>query len=314
MSTLVPSPSGDERDDDRRRRVALAAGVAARGLDHDACGRPRRPRRSCAAPLYCAVIGPTFTFTMPRYSSPSISCSCAPGRHGAMRSMSSSTFHASSTGTSTRNCLRSSLVLLLQSFEVFEGVDVGGSPVPCSRPRPHDAGRAPGRPRRRGARAPRARGYAPATGLPGARRRWRRRASPSVAATRRYASAPTSGWSASPMHTASTSARGVERVERGAQARRDALLPAGFSHHRRRLGRVGARDSAPTCRRGSRRRARPARARTPRRVERPRDERSAPPLEQRLRRVTAEARPAARRRGRRAATVNRRGPDRRARE
>jgi hypothetical protein len=28
-----------------------------------------------AFPLYCAVIGPTFTFTIPRYSSPSISCS-----------------------------------------------------------------------------------------------------------------------------------------------------------------------------------------------------------------------------------------------
>ena len=37
---------------------------------------------SRAVPLYCAVIGPTFTLTMPRYSSPSTSCSCAPGRHG----------------------------------------------------------------------------------------------------------------------------------------------------------------------------------------------------------------------------------------
>ena len=58
---------------------------------------------NCAAPLYCAVIGPTFTFTTPRNSSPAISWSCAPGRHGAMRSMSMSTRHVSSTGRSTRN-------------------------------------------------------------------------------------------------------------------------------------------------------------------------------------------------------------------
>jgi hypothetical protein len=46
-----------------------------------------------AAPLY-SRIGPTLTFTIPRYSSPSTSWSWAPGRHGAMRSTSSSTFHA----------------------------------------------------------------------------------------------------------------------------------------------------------------------------------------------------------------------------
>src|SRR5687767_1331532 len=62
-----------------------------------------------AVPLYCAVIGPTLTFTTPRYSSPSTSCSSAPGMHGAMRSTSVSTAHARSTGTLTRNSLVSSI-------------------------------------------------------------------------------------------------------------------------------------------------------------------------------------------------------------
>ena len=95
--------------------VALPARVAARRVDHDPARRPRRPRRCVAVPLYCAVIGPTLTFTMPRYSSPSTSWSCAPGMHGAMRSMSSSTCHVSSTGTSTRNCRRSPSVSDLPS-------------------------------------------------------------------------------------------------------------------------------------------------------------------------------------------------------
>src|SRR5687767_1549806 len=62
-----------------------------------------------ALPLYCAVMGPTFTLTTPRYSSPSISCSSAPGMHGAMRSTSVSTAHACATGTLTRNSLVSSI-------------------------------------------------------------------------------------------------------------------------------------------------------------------------------------------------------------
>ena len=62
-----------------------------------------------ALPLYCAVIGPTFTLTMPRYSSPSISCSWAPGSAGAMRSTSVRTAHVSSTGRSTRNSFVSSI-------------------------------------------------------------------------------------------------------------------------------------------------------------------------------------------------------------
>ena len=60
--------------------------------------RLRVERRNLAWPLYWAVIGPTLTFTTPRYSSPSTSWSCAPGRHGAIRSTSVSTAHARSTG------------------------------------------------------------------------------------------------------------------------------------------------------------------------------------------------------------------------
>src|SRR5206468_8505871 len=62
-----------------------------------------------AFPLYWAVIGPTLTFTMPRYSSPSISCSWAPGMQGAMRSTSVSSTQASSTPTGTTNSLLSSM-------------------------------------------------------------------------------------------------------------------------------------------------------------------------------------------------------------
>ena len=50
--------------------------------------------------MYWAVIGPTLTLTTPRYSSPSTSCSWAPGSIGAIRSTSVRTFHASGTGTS----------------------------------------------------------------------------------------------------------------------------------------------------------------------------------------------------------------------
>ena len=56
-----------------------------------------------AAPLYCAVMGPTLTFTTPRYSSPSTSWSCAPGMHGAIRSRSRRVRHDSSSPASTRN-------------------------------------------------------------------------------------------------------------------------------------------------------------------------------------------------------------------
>src|SRR5262249_26111497 len=92
-----------------------------------------------AAPLYCAVMGPTLTLTMPRYSSPSISWSCAPGMQGAMRSTSSSTFQASSTGTATRNSssiftsaptplagfeLLGWVGLVVELSEVLGGVDV----------------------------------------------------------------------------------------------------------------------------------------------------------------------------------------------
>ena len=63
---------------------------------------PSSTLASFAAPLYCAVIGPTFTFTVPRNSSPAISVSCAPGIDGAMRSMSSNVFHVVSSVVSTR--------------------------------------------------------------------------------------------------------------------------------------------------------------------------------------------------------------------
>jgi hypothetical protein len=89
--------------------VPLPAAVSVAVIVADALPCPRVSRPSalstatCAAssldsmravPLYCAVIGPTFTFTLPRYSSPSTSVSWAPGMHGAMRSRSVSTAHA----------------------------------------------------------------------------------------------------------------------------------------------------------------------------------------------------------------------------
>ena len=106
--------AGDRQVGRRRRRLVpspsslIVTTIVAFALPCPRCrGRTRRARcgasasstsASFAVPLYCAVIGPTLTFTTPRYSSPSTSCSCAPGRHGAMRSMSSSTFHVSSIG------------------------------------------------------------------------------------------------------------------------------------------------------------------------------------------------------------------------
>ena len=127
MCTVVPLAVGDERGDDGGRRVALTARVAALGLEHH-LALASSASSILATPLYCAVIGPTLIFTMPRYSSPSISWSCAPGMHGAMRSTSSSTFHASSIGH-----LDPELVFDLhwsscvQLFEILEGVDVGGA-------------------------------------------------------------------------------------------------------------------------------------------------------------------------------------------
>jgi hypothetical protein len=53
--------------------------------------------------LYVTVIGPTLTLTRPAKESPSTDSTVAPGRHGAIRSMSSSTSHACSTGTGTTN-------------------------------------------------------------------------------------------------------------------------------------------------------------------------------------------------------------------
>ena len=54
-----------------------------------------------ATPLYSAVIGPTFTLTIPRCSSPSTSWSLAPGRQGAMRSTSVRTAQVSSMDRAT---------------------------------------------------------------------------------------------------------------------------------------------------------------------------------------------------------------------
>ncbi len=187
-----------------------------------------------AAPLYCAVIGPTFTFTMPRYSSPSISCSSAPGMQGAIRSTSSRNFQASSMGSATRK---------VSSISMRGGYDAGppaapsgpasssgagavarsrrarssgvstsvGSPVPCSRPPAWaPGGAAPGRPRRRRASRLPARQPGPGgRGCRGCRGRWPPRAARRAArpATRVQAAEPMSGWSASPMQTAATSAR-----------------------------------------------------------------------------------------------------------
>src|SRR5206468_8135459 len=81
--TFVPSPSGTS--------VAVMVALAL------PCPRVSRPSarstalppvssrsKNVALPLYCAVIGPTLTLTTPRYSSPSTSCSSAPGMHGAI--------------------------------------------------------------------------------------------------------------------------------------------------------------------------------------------------------------------------------------
>src|SRR5579884_9998 len=108
IETLVPAPSG-----------ASTAVMVALALPWPRVSRPsalstaflavssRSTKR--AAPLYWALMGPTFTLTTPRYSSPSTSCSSAPGMQGAIRSTSVRTAHASSTGTDTRNSLVSSI-------------------------------------------------------------------------------------------------------------------------------------------------------------------------------------------------------------
>src|ERR1035437_4379206 len=71
-------------------------------------------------------MGPTLILTTPRYSSPSTSRNCAPGRHGAIRSMSVRTAHAFSTGTATSNSLISS-IRSSPVFQVFTCVDVAGN-------------------------------------------------------------------------------------------------------------------------------------------------------------------------------------------
>ena len=135
----------DRRDRSRPRRACpspssvIVTTIVAFALP---CPRVSRPAASitirCAAsstsasvavPLYCAVIGPTFTFTTPRYSSPSISWSCAPGRHGAIPSMSSNTFQVSSIGVLTRKLSAISITSPVggsrATREVFGRVDVG---------------------------------------------------------------------------------------------------------------------------------------------------------------------------------------------
>ena len=183
----------------------------------------------------------------------------------------------------TRNCRRSPSRLsivdrVLQRSQVFGRVDVGRvAGVRRSRPRPpacraHQhpgalvAGelRAP-RPQRRGRSAP---------GWRDARRRSRPRArAPCVvrrAASRRYASAPTSGWSARPdARPRRPAASASSALERGAQARGDARRPSRRRARRRRLRRDATAVDAVAAR--GRRRARtgrePARDRG---VERPR--------------------------------------------
>src|SRR5690606_26340989 len=127
--TAVPSPSG----------WSWAVMVAA-ALPWPRVSRPsarstiRRAASSFstnrAAPLYWAVTGPTFTLTMPRYSSPSTSWSCAPGMQGAISSTSVSTSQARSTGTPTRKSFVSSMGPPGSAplGEVLDGVDVGGPP------------------------------------------------------------------------------------------------------------------------------------------------------------------------------------------
>src|SRR5262245_22647833 len=122
---LVPSPSGSS-----------CAVMVALALPWPLVSRPSaRSTARCAAssfstkraaPLYCAVMGPTLTLTMPRYSSPSISWSCAPGMHGAIRSTSVSTSHACSTGTPTRNSLVSSTTSA-PFPQVVDRIDVCGT-------------------------------------------------------------------------------------------------------------------------------------------------------------------------------------------
>ena len=232
-------------------------------------GSPRRPRPGVAVPLYCAVIGPTFTFTMPRYSSPSTSCSCAPGRHGAMPSMSSITFHVASIGVLTRK-LSCDLHRDSNSARSAGVSTSAGAPVPSH-------GTATAGWRRKSTRAPSSPASSIASGqyvaadqhrdCPARRRRWRTRGrAPSsyAPATRRYASAPTSGWSASRPRPPRPSAIAV----RGGAAR-----TAGST----RCPRSGAslrtistpRAPRPRARPGRRRRrARPAhsRSRAPRRA------------------------------------------------
>ena len=227
--------------------------------------------RKVALPLYCAVIGPTFTLTMPRYSSPSTSCSWAPGRHGAMRSTSVSTAHARSTGSATRKSLVSS---------------IARGPPRCRRPTlwpVHGTSRtssgllasAPGHPRRRssGAAATPRRPAAP--GCPARRRRPppRSAASSGAAATARHASAVTCGWSARPTTTASWPAAAAYATA-SLHGGGDALGPRGRSAGRRRRarrGRSGRRRPARAPPRRGRRpgprrgRGRPAPARRPRR-------------------------------------------------
>ena len=102
--------------------------------------------RNVALPLYCAVMGPTLTFTMPRYSSPSISWSCAPGRHGRDQL---------DVGEHRPRPLDRHAPLgsrwSAPSLEVLHGVDVPG--LAAARYLPHELGplraSAPARPRRR---------------------------------------------------------------------------------------------------------------------------------------------------------------------
>src|SRR5438067_841535 len=108
--TLVPSPSAT------RRAVIVALALPWPRVSRPSARSTALPPASSrstkvALPLYWAVMGPTFTLTMPRYSSPSISCSSAPGMHGAMRSTSVSRAQASCLGTGTRNSLVNSMSL-----------------------------------------------------------------------------------------------------------------------------------------------------------------------------------------------------------
>ena len=222
-----------------------------------------------------------------------------------MRSRSSSTFHASSTGTSTRNW--SSIFTGPPAAFVRDLRACRCRPAPRCRshstrstvPFAHESA-GPGVaaqlawPRRQRLRAR-------STGLPGRRRRrWPTgdpRPPSSAAAGARTPSAPTRGWSARPTHDRVTSSergrawpstrragstrcppptRGCRRPRRSgrATAATDLVAAVADDHEHRRRG--------PDAERG---------------VERPRDERAAAPLEQRLRRVAPEARSTAAPRG-----------------